>query len=562
VDRAAGALMLGLVGALLRDRRGEPRVVLPALVVIALTFLAGMGATTLARTLSAGGARAATPEGLLARAQALSASGRYEAAEAIYARLAREAPSVEGAMGLVENHGAALAANALASRGEDGSGEPARHANVMSDEALETLLDGMPPGVTLVTRFWRGLATGGVSDDLRSAVVIAAEKEPPLPWANHALATDALARGDLATAGARFEREGLAFPERARDIDAALAVWIRQGAWDHVHERLRDPRVRAAASSGTRNEIAIHDEDWLGMAKNVVIGWRQDSEPWALVISGVAALAWAFVCTRLGKLREAWKRRLPLYAIAFALGVASVVPTIVLIAVEQSKLHLVETGDATRDVLFFVFGVGFREEACKLLLFAPLLPFLRRSGGGGRKLDILVCGAMVGLGFAAEENLGYLARGDLHAGLARFLVANFFHMALTGTLAAALDELVSDREANAMPFTKTALTVIALHGAYDFLLSHEEYGGSFMAMLVFIFLTRAFLEAVDRARRGHDRGLPLLHAFVLAIGVVTGVAAVRAVTALGPWNGALVMGEGLLGEGIILFVFVRTLRAM
>jgi RsiW-degrading membrane proteinase PrsW (M82 family) len=441
----------------------------------------------------------------------------------------------------------------------------------MSAEALEALLDAMPPGVKLVTRFGRGLATGRPSDELRSAVVIAAEKEPPLPWANHALATDALARGDLATAGARFEREGLAFPERARDIDAALEVWIRRGDWDHVHERMRDPRVRAAASSGTRNEIAIHDGDWLGVAENVVIGWRQDSEPWALVISGIAALAWAFVCARLGKLGEAWKRRLPLYAIAFALGVASVVPTIVLIAVEQSKLHLVETGDATRDVLFFVFGVGFREEACKLLLFAPLLPLLRRRGGAagergdrgsGRKLDILVCGAMVGLGFAAEENLGYLASGDLHAGLARFLVANFFHMGLTGTLAAALDELVTDREANAMPFTKTALTVIALHGAYDFLLSHEEYGGSFMAMLVFIFLTRAFLAAVDRARRGHDRGLPLLHAFVLAMGVVTGVAAVRAVTALGPWNGALVMGEGLLGEGIILFVFVRTFRAM
>src|SRR5262249_7274948 len=163
----------------------------------------------------------------------------------------------------------------------------------------------------------------------------------------------------------------------------------------------------------------------------------------------------------------------------------SILPTVLLIAIEEAKLHLVETGDPTRDVLFFVFGVGLREEAAKLLLFLPLLPVLRRWGD---KLDVLVCGAMVGLGFAAEENLNYLAQETLHSGLGRFLTANFFHMALTGTLASALDDFVSDREKNAAAFSRTALFVIAIHGGYDFLLSHEEYGGSYFAMTAFVFL--------------------------------------------------------------------------
>ncbi len=230
-----------------------------------------------------------------------------------------------------------------------------------------------------------------------------------------------------------------------------------------------------------------------------------------------------------------------------------------LIAIEEAKLRLVETGDPARDVLFFVFGVGLREEAAKLLLFLPLLPVLRRWGD---KLDVLVCGAMVGLGFAAEENLGYLAQENLHAGLGRFLTANFFHMALTGTLASALDDFVGDREKHAADFTRTSLFIVAIHGGYDFLLSHEEYGGSYFAMTAFVFLTRIFLGAVETARRRADRGITPLHAFVFAVAIVTGVSLAFAVTTVGPLGALLVMGSGLLGEGIIVYVFVRTLRAL
>jgi protease PrsW len=231
----------------------------------------------------------------------------------------------------------------------------------------------------------------------------------------------------------------------------------------------------------------------------------------------------------------------------------------VLIAVEEAKLRLVETGDPARDILFFIFGVGLREEASKILLFLPLLPILRKWGD---KLDVLVCGAMVGLGFAAEENLNYLAHQNLHTGLGRFLTANFFHMALTGTLASAVDDFVTDREKNAAAFTRTSLFIVAIHGAYDFLLSHEEYGGSYFAMTAFVFLTRLFLDAVETARRRADRGLTPLHAFIFAVAVVTGVSLAYAVIAVGVKGAFMVMAGGLLGEAIIVYVFVRTLRTM
>ena len=194
-----------------------------------------------------------------------------------------------------------------------------------------------------------------------------------------------------------------------------------------------------------------------------------------------------------------------------------------------------------------------------MLLFLPLIPLLRKRGD---KLDVLVCGAMVGLGFAAEENLGYLASGDLHTGLGRFLTANFMHMAMTAIIAAAFDELLRDPEKHAAEFSRTTLMVIAMHGAYDFLLSHEEYGGSYFAMAVFFLLVRMFLGAVSHARRKADRNLTLTQAFVLAVAVVTGTSAVYAVAAVGPVQGALVMTEGLLGVAILVYAFLRTLHEM
>jgi hypothetical protein len=174
---------------------------------------------------------------------------------------------------------------------------------------------------------------------------------------------------------------------------------------------------------------------------------------------------------------------------------------------------------------------------------------------------------MVGLGFAAEENLGYLASDDLHTGLARFLTANFMHMAMTGILASALDDFLRDEKGENTDFFRVSLMVVMMHGAYDVLLSHSEFGGPFLAMVVFVLLTRLFLASVDQARRRADRasardwGTPV-HAFVLAVAAVTGTSMAHALVLVGPKNAGLVLAEGLLGEAVIVFVFIRTLRAM
>lgn len=532
---------------------GEPRLVLPGIIGVIAAFVVALALITFTN-------RPRTEE---QRADALMRSAKPAQAERIYGRLLREQPSVPLALALLDAHDQALLLQNIAklregARSDATTGLPDPETP-MSEEEIEQLISELPEDVSLVARFSRGLQARDVPQDLHEKISAGASREPPMPWANHLLGRAAQRQSKHAEAAAFFEKEGVTFAERRADVDTALHIWLALEDWEMVRDRLADGRVAAAAGPIVKYKLAVHDQDWRAAARCLPQVWAPRLGGTGLAMSAITALGWAFFCARLGKLGMRVRFRLPMYLAAFALGVASVVPTIFLIAIEEAKLRLVETGDPARDIIFFVFGVGLREEASKLLLFLPLLPILRKWGD---KLDVLVCGALVGLGFAAEENLNYLAQENLQTGLGRFLTANFFHMAMTGTLASALDDFVADRERHAAAFMRTSLFVVVIHGAYDFLLSHESFGGTYFAMTAFVLLTKLFLESVDSARRRADRGLTPLHAFIFAVSVVTGVSLAFATIAVGPKAALLVMGSGLLGQAIIVYMFVRTLRTM
>lgn len=543
------------MGPMLRDLlvrpNGQPRLLLPALLVMSVTFALGWTAVVAFRTSLSESQKA----------EMLGRTGHFKSAEEIYVRQLRERPSVPLAIAWLDNH----------DRGADPRNAPRSmssprgvqandsDATVMTVEEVDAILAALPQEVSLIARYWRAVLDDEVPSGLRAAVVLGADGSPSLPWHNHMLAREATLRHDFDEAAKRFEREGLLFPERANDIDRALSIWIATGAWDVVRDHMRDPRVSAAAAPGTKYRLAVYERDWKGAIRSLALRFRPPATKSSLAMSAVAAISWGFFCARLGRVTERPRRRAPLYLLAFLLGVLSVFPAAVIIAFEEATLQLVETGEPLRDMIFFVFGVGLREEVAKILLFLPILPLVRKTGD---RLEVLVCGALVGLGFAVEENLGYLAGGDLSTGLGRFLTANFLHMAATAILAASLDDFLRDRERYVADLSRTAMIVIGIHGAYDFLLSHHEFGGSFLAMAVFFFLVRLFLHAVEHARRKVDRALSLTQAFVVAVAVVTASSAVYAIDSVGLAQGLLVMGEGLLGVAIIVYAFVSSLRSM
>ncbi|MGA7615610.1 MAG: PrsW family glutamic-type intramembrane protease, partial [Thermoanaerobaculia bacterium] len=245
-----------------------------------------------------------------------------------------------------------------------------------------------------------------------------------------------------------------------------------------------------------------------------------------------------------------------LYLTAFALGILSVYPTLLLITLEETVFKLHPMGQPIPDAIYFVFGVGLREELSKFLLFLPLLPWLNRRGS---RIEALTCGAMVGLGFAAEENIGYFHSMDMSAALGRFLTANFLHMALTALVAVAAYDISKSRRRPSGDLNVTFLIVIGIHGAYDFFLSSNFIGGSsILAMILFILIAQRFLRellfaAPDAQREG------LLQLFVFSLATLTGLSYVYATTLVGPWNAILVIGTGSIGVAIMIIMFVYEL---
>jgi hypothetical protein len=431
-------------------------------------------------------------------------------------------------------------------------------------------------GVALLGRYWRGVLRNADQPDLDREVIAAADREPPMPWANHLIAEDSLRSMRFDQAAERFVREGTYYQgrpsdddPRASDVDAALSIWAKVGAWDRMEEALRDPRVDAHAEPWIQLRVAIRVHDWKRAARAYLRSLPPRLTIGTSLLAAIAALAWGTFCARLGGLGARPRLRAPLYLAAFMLGFASVTLTLAIAALEEGLLQMTESGDAVRDALYFTFGVGLREEGPKLLFFAALLPILHRKG---TRLDVLVCGALVGLGFAAEENLNYLSVGDLSTGMARFLTANFFHMSMTAILAGALDDMLRAKDDGAsMRFSKALLGVAALHGAYDFFLSSHSFGGGggrhgddnqgFLAMLIFLLLARWFLALVSVARAKERAANPrLLETFAFGMAIVVGGSFVYASALVGPAAAGSALAEGLLGLGIIIILFVQELR--
>jgi hypothetical protein len=159
---------------------GQQRLLLPALLIVVVTFAVGLGALRAVQQ--------AVPDE--ARAAALARSGKFALAEQVYVRLLREKPSVTTAIALIENHQRAEVVTRLrsltgkgapgAGLGDDGTMHP--EDAVMTDEALDELLEKtLPADVALVTRFWRAVDKGAVPSGLRDAILRAQRRSLPSP---------------------------------------------------------------------------------------------------------------------------------------------------------------------------------------------------------------------------------------------------------------------------------------------------------------------------------------------------------------------------------------------
>jgi RsiW-degrading membrane proteinase PrsW (M82 family) len=483
------------------------------------------------------------------RARRTAKTGDLVAAERLYWQALHEEgqPALPVLLDFLEIHVALVQASEI-DLDELGPGGVAlsKLRPVVSEDEVDAFLERRhAAGVSLVGGYWRSFLHGEVTPQARQELETAADAEPPLPWANHVLGLTALHNLDRSTAAERFEREGLRPGGPAEDLQRVLHIYLSLGDIDTVHRCLEDPRYRAVASPYLKAELALARGAWGEWLTRLwpAIYLRGDLASW--LMAALAAALWFWFCWRLGGIDLSFK----LQVAALCLGALSIYPTHILISLGH-LIGLRETGNLVADAIFFTAGVGLREEGAKLLCFLPLLLLLRRFKGQGHAM---VLGALVGLGFAAVENVSYFAMGDLATGLARFLTANFLHMSLTAIVAGAAVTLAEGRSGGTELVQTFALAVV-LHGAYDLFLSSPQLQDlSFLAMTTFVIIARLFLRAtpVTRARGG----MPLLRVIMLALVILGAASYIYGSVVAGPWVAAVSLAQGLLGVVIIIAVF-------
>lgn len=429
-------------------------------------------------------------------------------------------------------------------------------ASPISDAAIRQQLTAVRDArVTAIESYFYAVRMNPEKAD-PAAVLPLADRNPPVPYANFVIGEGALAKKDRRAAAIRFEREGSSSSEIAEwSRQRALRAWIANDDWQAVRMRLNDPRWAEAVDASLRADLAVHDRDVLG-----VLLWTWPASyvgitVWPVVLALIAGALWFWIAARLGRIHDAVHGRVLLYAGSVLLGILSIYPTL-LTATIQDDLGFREVGQFVPDLIFNIFGVGLREEGWKAILFLPLLPALLRRGS---RIEAMTCGALVGLGFAAEENINYF---DHHADLAlsRFLTANFLHMSLTALVALSMFDTLRKRATPRDAFKTVFPLAMAIHGGYDFCLGSDDMPlGSLFSIILLIVMAQRFLRQLLIASSREDER-DVLNLFVASMAAITGAGYIYGSTQVGPFDAFRLMTLGSVSVAVMIFMFVRELR--
>ena len=380
--------------------------------------------------------------------------------------------------------------------------------------------------------------------------------------------------GENAGPGERFAH-GLGKLHRG-EIDSAL-FWLREENLHHPHplvrqfvlrtalthdrndlidELLSDPAYRAETDGVFSVRLGLERGDWGMIFRHFWKAEYGNMRMDAVILALVAGAIWTAMIAGLhpGPFRP---RILLPFAAALGLGAVSTWPTLWSGMWMDTRFQLSEGREFVSALAYYLVSVGLREEICKLLLFAPFLFWTARRN---RDVDALILGALVGLGFAIEENIGYLEGGPGGVMVGRFVSANILHFTLTGATSLALTRMVRDPRAWAADSMRVLGMAIGLHGLYNALLSQpvpglgdmSYFSGAALAGCVYLFFREAATLCPPRKRT-----LSLTALFCWGFCLVLNLEMVRASVIL-PWRDALnLSGQAALAGVFSGYIFLR-----
>ncbi len=404
----------------------------------------------------------------------------------------------------------------------------------------------------LLNGFHLAIATD--SDAALQGIVEEAQREPPTRWANQTLAELAYSKNEYGEAYLRFKMEGR-HPDAEYARERAISILLLREDFEELALLKDDPLYKSAFSSMASLQIAIHSRDWMEIARLIPATQFVGKDFQIYLIAGVVALVWFILLLQLGQVRKDDLKLLGLCLAGFFLGVISIAPTLFLVILQDEIFNFERNGDWIQVFAYYIGGVGLREEFCKLLLFLPLAPIVAKRRN---ELDMLIVASFVGLGFAAEENLSYFDRTSGLSATARFLTANFFHITLTGAAGLYLCRVWRQGMHGFNEFLYAFGIIVVLHGCYNAFLSVAEIQeGGFIAMALFILLSKYYFAEVHSHRHSSEATVSMTSVFVIGLSLLVAAMIAYQASLMGTSLALKVVIPELLGSAIILFMFFR-----
>lgn len=316
--------------------------------------------------------------------------------------------------------------------------------------------------------------------------------------------------------------------------------------WQERHEQWE--KIKTHAQRGEWAQV------FLAIPRSMMLGWTNLGTTSLAVLTG---LCWMMFLLQTIQPDRAPKFRVLACLAGLLLGVVSIWFTLFLLLYQEIGWGLLDSADLIPGIRFYVLGVGFREELSKLICFLPLLPWIVRQRD---ELAALIVAGCVGLGFAMEENVGYIFRTAGSGTLDRLLMPAPIHIALTGLVGLAAYRACRWPKEWGGQAVAVFLGAVLVHGAYDAFAALPDLAEyNIVSFILFCLLQWQFFRELRHvSQKGASREVVSLSAnFITCVALVAAATFVYLSAATG-WRGALdIMFMSVLGQAMMVYLFLR-----
>jgi protease PrsW len=389
---------------------------------------------------------------------------------------------------------------------------------------------------------------------LLQPLLLLAESQPPVPYANYALALHYQNESKYMLAIAAVQSE-LAISQIDAAKELLIYLYFHQEDYERIEQLQTDPEYAPFIDSALLQDIALERMDWPALFTTLIPAAYANAQASMVFLALLTGIIWSAFLIRLNDAPAHLNFLLKLAIPALILGALSAHLTILVIFLQEHQLGLTEGDTLITQVIYCVAGIGMREELLKLLCFVPLLPFVLKRNDD--RVTFIVA-SLVGLGFAVEENLNYFEMSQGISTLGRFVTANFLHLSLTGLCGLALTRAVKHGGYYINQVVNTVGLAIIAHGAYDaFIIVPElvEYG--MLTSIVFILIVYRYFAEARALRRTWSSPFSMTAQLTFSLVTIIGTSFIIVAWSSGAMLGLITIASEVISVGVLLVLFYR-----